>query len=466
MATDKKKTDKTATNITKEANVSLNYANNLRPTMENLDAQIKIYDRKISRGDKLTAVEQKEYDKLVADYKKTKTAYDAAIKKGNDLLATLPAGGTSTVDPINAEQKTDFQEAPAPGGVVTGGGTGSVTPDTRDYANEQVTAGAVVLSMSPPERLALAQKLNKAGYTVAVTGVYNDNLVAQYQNAIAANEMRNLNLASAKMPTLNFDTFLSTIEKENAAIGNIGAGGGNANNVKPTASISSATEAAGTINAAFQSILGRDATKAEIKELTPRLQDAEKANPTKGTTNSKGVLVYSGGIDRAQFLADIIKELPEYKTKKAAAGKTIESSLLATAQANNLNVSPNQLATWATRIQNGEDISVLQNEIRSTASLGYAEPIKKLMAAGNNLDTILDSYKTAMATTLDINPATISLNDPTLNMAISNPDGREMSMYEYKKALRQDPRWQYTNAARDEAASAVQTILKDFGFMG
>ena len=71
-----------------------------------------------------------------------------------------------------------------------------------------------------------------------------------------------------------------------------------------------------------------------------------------------------------------------------------------------------------------------------------------------------------MATTLDINPATISLNDPTLNMAISNPDGREMSMYEYKKALRQDPRWQYTNAARDEAASAVQTILKDFGFMG
>ena len=39
-----------------------------------------------------------------------------------------------------------------------------------------------------------------------------------------------------------------------------------------------------------------------------------------------------------------------------------------------------------------------------------------------------------------------------------------MNLYEYEKALRKDKRWQYTETARDEAASALDTILRDFGF--
>jgi hypothetical protein len=49
-------------------------------------------------------------------------------------------------------------------------------------------------------------------------------------------------------------------------------------------------------------------------------------------------------------------------------------------------------------------------------------------------------------------------------MAIG-PD-KEMSLYEYQRALRKDNRWQYTNQARGEAADVAKTVLKDFGFMG
>ena len=88
------------------------------------------------------------------------------------------------------------------------------------------------------------------------------------------------------------------------------------------------------------------------------------------------------------------------------------------------------------------------------------------MAAGTDLSTVLSPYKNAMASTLGINPETITLNDPTLHMAIANPDGKEMSLFEYQTHLRKDPRWQFTDQARSEAADVAQKVLKDFGFMG
>ena len=58
----------------------------------------------------------------------------------------------------------------------------------------------------------------------------------------------------------------------------------------------------------------------------------------------------------------------------------------------------------------------------------------------------------------------ITLDDPVLRSAIK-PDG-EVSIYDFQRQLRQDPRWQYTNNAREEVSNSVQRVLKDFGFMG
>jgi hypothetical protein len=49
-------------------------------------------------------------------------------------------------------------------------------------------------------------------------------------------------------------------------------------------------------------------------------------------------------------------------------------------------------------------------------------------------------------------------------MAIG-PD-KEMSLFEYKKALRKDPRWQYTDNARETVSSGLTQVLRDFGFQG
>ena len=82
----------------------------------------------------------------------------------------------------------------------------------------------------------------------------------------------------------------------------------------------------------------------------------------------------------------------------------------------------------------GEKLDAIKNTIRETASLGMPDSVKKLVASGVDLSTIYSPYKSILAQTLEINPNNISLDDPTLRMAIG-PD-KEMSLYEYQRALR------------------------------
>jgi hypothetical protein len=69
-----------------------------------------------------------------------------------------------------------------------------------------------------------------------------------------------------------------------------------------------------------------------------------------------------------------------------------------------------------------------------------------------------------MASTLEVAPDSISLDDATLRMAIG-PD-KEMSLYDFQRSLRKDPRWQYTDQARQSVSEAALGVLRDFGFTG
>jgi hypothetical protein len=75
-----------------------------------------------------------------------------------------------------------------------------------------------------------------------------------------------------------------------------------------------------------------------------------------------------------------------------------------------------------------------------------------------------------MSAILEIPDNGIDLFDPKIRGALSYtlPDGKvgAKSIYDFEKELRKDPRWQYTNNARNDAASVASTVLKDFGFMG
>jgi hypothetical protein len=248
----------------------------------------------------------------------------------------------------------------------------------------------------------------------------------------------------------------------------------------PQSYISSATQAKGDINKIFGDLLGRQATDKELKAFTSILNDAQKKNPSKYIDG-----VTYGGLDKEQFLVDLIstgvyaanpkafpntlkniaQEVSNYQgTLQEQGAIKIEDTLKSVANANGISLSQGQMDVYKSRLKAGEDINLLGNDIRKIASLGQPDAIKKLMESGTDLETIYTPYKNAMAASLGINPRTITLDDPTLRMAIG-PD-KEMSLYEYKKAIRQDNRWKYSQEANDEVTSMINQVKRDFGFMG
>jgi len=248
----------------------------------------------------------------------------------------------------------------------------------------------------------------------------------------------------------------------------------------PQSYVSSPTQAKGDINKTFGDLLGRQATDKELNAITSILNDAQKKNPSRYVDG-----VTYGGLDKEQFLVDLLstgvyaanpkaspgilsniaKELNTYQTTVNQQGVLkVEDSLNSVANSNGISLSKNQLDTYKSRIKGGESIDTIKNDIRSIASLGQPDSIKKLMQSGTDLETLYSPYKRIMASSLGVNPETITLDDPTLRMAIG-PD-KEMSTYDYKKALRTDNRWKYSQEANDEVTNMISQVKRDFGFMG
>jgi hypothetical protein len=78
--------DKTSAKAAAESKVKSDYADTLRPRLEYYEASIKIFANKIARGDKLDTVEQKEFDRLVKEYKSVSAAIDKALKDSYDIV--------------------------------------------------------------------------------------------------------------------------------------------------------------------------------------------------------------------------------------------------------------------------------------------------------------------------------------------------------------------------------------------
>ena len=174
---------------------------------------------------------------------------------------------------------------------------------------------------------------------------------------------------------------------------------------------------------------------------------------------------YKDGIDDAT----IFEELSGEVSATGAAGD-IGSALEAlrrVARNNGFNLDKDfagQIDGWLQRISRGESVEDFARLIRQQAKLGLPEKVQTLLDQGLDLANVYAPYRNSMSTLLEVTPDSISLSDPILRSAFG-PD-KEMSIYEFQRAVRKDPRWQYTNNARQEVSESVLGVLRDFGFQG
>lgn len=417
-----------------------------------------------------------DYRKAYKALEKKKTAetakdIDTQIEVEQNVLKRLQDSGQSTAaqqakiqDLVDKKNGTGKYAPPATVTQTEGG-----TTNTSADINQQLANAPLMLSKyTNKQRKDLSQALKDAGYNVPVTGVYNDFLKSAYVQAMLDNNGRNTELKQNN----DVNTYLVLKSKEPGGAffaGGEGKGGGLP---QGTASISTATEAASVIERVLQSEIGRPPTPKELNDLTDKLIKEEKKfssvqRPVKRIVNGVEVTQYVGGLDRTQFITDLVRKLPEYNERQVAERTLTKDELARTARANGLDLEKDfgdVVNTWTKRVQNGEDVDIFKNLIRGTAKLGMPQNVQGLMDNGLDLDAIYAPYKRVMASNLEVMPDSINLNDPLLRTAIG-PD-KEMSIYDFEKQIRKDNRWQYTNKAREEVADATLRVLRDFGLMG
>ncbi len=111
------------------------------------------------------------------------------------------------------------------------------------------------------------------------------------------------------------------------------------------------------------------------------------------------------------------------------------------------------------------DINRVAQDARKLAAQGQPQYVRDLLSQGFDLAQVFQPYRQTMANILEIgDPDQIDLNDPLLRSAIT--DKGDMNLYDFRKALRQDNRWQYTAQAKEDVSTAALQVLRDFGFQG
>jgi hypothetical protein len=367
-----------------------------------------------------------------------------------------------------------FKVSTKPGGVVTQQPNNGSQLQVEDFADTLKNSRAELKKATSQQLIDLGKKLNAAGIVAPEVGEYTDALLLAYKSAIS--KAQSAYGANKEFGTLN--TFLDDQSRQIKLLGGAAGGAGGAAAAKPYGTISNKYDAEVSINNVFSGLLKREATSSEISSLTKILNDAEKKNLK---INKDGII--TGGIVPEQFIEDIIKTgtylnskkqpvapnilgklSEELKTKKQDVRTIAGQDLITTAKANGLTLSQSQLDAYTTAIQNGTKPDIIKNQIRATASMGLPDNVKKMMADGTDLETIYSPYKSAMAKTLEVDPNAITLDDPTLRSAFTSTG--EQTLYDFQRSLRKDPRWQYTNNARENVSNSVTKVLQDFGFMG
>lgn len=153
-------------------------------------------------------------------------------------------------------------------------------------------------------------------------------------------------------------------------------------------------------------------------------------------------------------------------TGKGQAGDNY-AKLQAVASANGLDLDKtfgSSLDEWLQNIDKGESIDTYKRLIRSAAKIGMPQNVASLLDNGVDLEAVYAPYKNLMASVLEINPETITLNDPVLRSAVAGD--KEVPLYEFQRQLRKDARWQYTDQAKEEVSDVALKVLRDFGFQG
>ena len=178
---------------------------------------------------------------------------------------------------------------------------------------------------------------------------------------------------------------------------------------------------------------------------------------------------YLRGIDGLTIIDELSSNQPFTPGKTGGTQATNYNTLLGIATRNGISADmlPKVLGfdtidQVIKELQSGASIENFNQMIRNYAKTSMPEWAKKLIDEGNDLTDIVSPYRATIADELELPYTSIDVTDRNIQNALAG----NISLAELRKQLRKDDRWQYTDKARGQVASATKQVLQDFGFMG
>jgi len=219
--------------------------------------------------------------------------------------------------------------------------------------------------------------------------------------------------------------------------------------------------------------------EAALKKRAVQLGSAAANDPAALRKAAENLYITNRSTDESfitDFLAASIKPIAGMiggKVTEGYSGQALDdyTELLKTARDNGFQISDilpggtNEQQVLQGIASGKIDINRVAQDARKLAAQGQPQYVRDLLSQGYNLSQVFAPYRQTMAAILEIDdPNSIDLNDPLLRSAIT--DKGDMNIYDFKKALRADSRWQYTEQARQDVSTAALQVLRDFGFQG
>ena len=164
-------------------------------------------------------------------------------------------------------------------------------------------------------------------------------------------------------------------------------------------------------------------------------------------------------------LAPQVEPTADGRYKGQLAG--MQDQLQQTAHANGINLNEKSVRTWMRSIVNGSaDIKQYQDYVRSLAAQTF-KAYSRDITAGVDVADLAAPYMQSMAETLEINPASINMFDPTIRKAMAHQNEKgeavPLSVTDFEDQLRADNRWQYTDSAHKQLKGYANQLGKLWG---
>lgn len=173
----------------------------------------------------------------------------------------------------------------------------------------------------------------------------------------------------------------------------------------------------------------------------------------------------------AKALSEKITYLPDErgKTRMVGGAGALEDDLRDLARANGIYYSDNWYLAAARSVASGlTSADDWQRDVRETAASTWA-PYADQIRNGQNLYDLASPYINTMAQEFEMDPSTITLDDPYIRSALTNMDDKgtpvPLNLWDFQKKLRNDPRWLNTSKAQNEITSVTGRVMQMFGLM-